>query len=236
MSDAKKLFVGRLPADIREDEIQYVFGTYGQVNDVHVLPGTNSSGLKGGFVVYESVESASAAIKVLDNVYKFRPEARDAIRVSVAKPKGGGGGPGPGFEDDRGPPPQHMPMHTPMHSEPTQSFDFGGGASSSKPKKLGGTPGPKLYVGNLPADITEHALQYVFSTYGVVTDIHIMTGRSKSGQSSAFVNYSNQQEASTCLAALEGGYEIRPGEGFITARYADDQQPPRGGSVRSGPY
>mmetsp|Transcript_6446 Transcript_6446/g.14101 ORF Transcript_6446/g.14101 Transcript_6446/m.14101 type:complete len:229 (+) Transcript_6446:91-777(+) len=228
MTDGKKLFIGRLPSDIREDEMQYIFGTYGTVVDVHILPGTNSSGLKGGFVVYDSAEAANAAIKVLDNVYRFRQDARDAIRVSVAKPKGGGGGgapaapsaPVPHFQDDRGPP---------------SGLDHDS-ASSSKPKKLGGTPGPKLYVGNLPTDITEHALQYVFSTYGVVTDIHIMTGRSKSGQSSAFVNYSNQQEASTCLAALEQGYEIKPGEGFITARFADDQAPPRGGANRSSPY
>lgn len=34
----------------------------------------------------------------------------------------------------------------------------------------------KLFVGNLPADISEEDMRTVFSTYGMVTDVHIMTG------------------------------------------------------------
>lgn len=86
-----------------------------------------------------------------------------------------------------------------------------------------GPPGAKLYVGNLPGDITREAIDMVFSTYGRVDDIHIMTGRSRSGQSCAFVTYTSAGEAKTAISAMQAGYEIRPGEGTILVKHADEK-------------
>jgi len=49
-----------------------------------------------------------------------------------------------------------------------------------------------------------------------------MTGRSKTGQASAFVKYMDAYSAKQAIAAMEQGYEIRPGEGNIVVRHADD--------------
>merc|ERR1719362_61691 len=130
--DERKLFVGRLPLDIKEEEIHLIFSTYGRVADVHVLQSSLTGKAASAFVTYEEVQSARVAIQVLDNVYKFREDPRcEPVRVSVARPKNKGA-------DGGG------------------SRDFGGGGHS------GGAPGCKLYIGNLPNDITREALEMVF--------------------------------------------------------------------------
>jgi len=101
-------------------------------------------------------------------------------------------------------------------------------------------PGPpaapqntKVFVGNLPQDIQQDAIRMVFGTYGTVTNVHIMGGKSKSGQSCAFVEYSQVIEAETSILTLSDKYEIRPGEGPITVKYANNQQK---GQQKGGPY
>lgn len=88
----------------------------------------------------------------------------------------------------------------------------------------------KLFVGNLPPDISQEAINIVFSHYGTVTNIHIMVGKAKSGQACAFVEYSAPIEAETAVLTLHEKYEIRPGDGAILVKYAA----PGGG--RAGPY
>jgi len=88
----------------------------------------------------------------------------------------------------------------------------------------------KLFVGNLPADIQEEAINIVFSHYGTVTNIYIMSGKAKSGQACAFVEYSAPIEAETAVLTLHEKYEIRPGDGPILVKYA---QP---GATRAKPY
>lgn len=88
----------------------------------------------------------------------------------------------------------------------------------------------KLFVGNLPPDITPEVLTQVFGTYGNVVNVHVMAGKSKSGQSCAFVEYSNTTEAETAVLTLHEKYEIRPGDGHILVKFAQS------GSSRPGPY
>lgn len=77
----------------------------------------------------------------------------------------------------------------------------------------------KLFVGDLPGDITKEALEQVFSTYGIITAARVMPGRARSGAACAFIEYSTTQSASTAIATLNQQYEIRPGSGPITVRY-----------------
>mmetsp|Transcript_76690 Transcript_76690/g.237496 ORF Transcript_76690/g.237496 Transcript_76690/m.237496 type:complete len:375 (+) Transcript_76690:112-1236(+) len=111
---------------------------------------------------------------------------------------------------ERGPPPRDYPP--PRDSKGSRK---GGGSSG------GGSP-TKLYIGNLPADITRDAIEMVFGTYGRVMDVHIMLARAKNGQSCAFCVFSSLAEARTCMAAMQQGYEIRPGEGNIFVKFADE--------------
>lgn len=347
MEDEKRLFVGRLPLDIKPEEIKVVFNTYGVVSDVHILEGSRdipgSGPQRVAFVSYETGEAAKVAVQVLNKVYKFREDAPEPVDVSIARPRGGkdggkGGGDsyggGKGYSDkgydkggwdkggwdkgawDKGYGKGGYPPFDPWaawgydpkgwgkgyppfdpYGKGGYGFDKGGygpakggwdqgkagggwdqgkgagwdqgkggggwdkggfGASppAGDPKggfgnsyspggdSYGGKPdnggkgggssgggggrreavGNKLYLGNLPGDITKEAITMVFGTYGSVQDVHIMSGRAKSGQACAFLTYENAEEAKTAIAAMANGYEIRPGEGNIIVKYPNEQK------------
>ena len=63
----------------------------------------------------------------------------------------------------------------------------------------------KLYVGNLPYNTSEDDLRSLFSTYGAVASVAIITdcdtGRSKGF---GFVEFGNDDEARSAISALSG--------------------------------
>ena len=63
----------------------------------------------------------------------------------------------------------------------------------------------KLYVGNLPYNTTDDDLRTLFSQYGAVTSVAIITDRD-TGRSKGFgfVEYGNDDEARTAITALSG--------------------------------
>eukprot|EP00927_Polykrikos_kofoidii_P050247 TRINITY_DN44168_c0_g1_i1.p1 TRINITY_DN44168_c0_g1~~TRINITY_DN44168_c0_g1_i1.p1 ORF type:complete len:270 (+),score=31.61 TRINITY_DN44168_c0_g1_i1:143-952(+) len=131
--------------------------------------------------------------------------------------------------------PQPFPAQKPLR-EPLR--DLGGGIGASGPS-FPPPPPPdpsimlqkraKLFVGNLPSDITSETISMVFGHYGTVTNVHVMVGKAKSGQSCAFVEYSGPIEAETAILTLHEKYEIRAGEGPIVVKYANSQ-------IRPAPY
>jgi len=272
--DDRKLFVAKMPEDIREEEVKIVFNTYGTVQEVVMLgPERSRPGQRCGFVIYETSEAARSAVQVLDNVYKFREGAPEPIHVSVARPRGGGpgkgkdqgggggGGYGKGYDYNQGGygcggggcggGGYGGNSYNGGCGGYDQGFKGGynGGYNSYQGESYGnggkggcggggggkGEPGTKLYVGNLPGDIQKDAIEHVFKTYGTVNDVHIMTGKSKSGQACAFVRYAQQVEANNAIAAMAQGYEIRPGEGHIIVKLADGPDG-KGSKGRPSPY
>jgi len=300
-----KMFVGALPADITESELHIVFSTYGEVAKVHVMP-PNAQGKVAAFVYYVNEQSGEDAIKVLNNVYKIRADAPEAVQVRWASEKGaskgdagkgswaggeswgsGGKGQGGGSWDSKGPGGkgggkgggkaalgwggQVDDWAGGGWSGKVDSWDGGGVGWSDKGGrgwddaygKGGGKPGSyqkgwgdssskgwsgrqdggkgggsskagnwdvsdtKLFVGNLPEDVTDDALKYVFGTYGVVQNVHIMLGKSKTGNACAFVELSSPGEAETAILTLHDKYEIKPGYGKILVKKANSgrQQP-----------
>ena len=60
-----KLLVGSLPDDITEDELKYVFGTYGDVLYAHVMYANFSTGLREAFVFYNNLMLVCETLKCL---------------------------------------------------------------------------------------------------------------------------------------------------------------------------
>ncbi len=65
--------------------------------------------------------------------------------------------------------------------------------------------GTKLYVGNLPFSATEDELRELFSEYGAVADVTIITDR-ETGRSRGFgyVTFTNTEGANEAIQALDG--------------------------------
>ena len=92
----KKLYVGNLSYETREDELQKLFAEVGPVASVALITDRTSGRSKGfGFVEMETEQAAQEAIERLNN-YELNQRT---ITVSEARPprersEGGGGGRG----------------------------------------------------------------------------------------------------------------------------------------------
>jgi len=67
-----KLFVGNLPASTTEADLQLLFATYGQVEDVHLMNPSAKTGQRCAFVRYSSTDACQSAIDGLVN-YSVAP-------------------------------------------------------------------------------------------------------------------------------------------------------------------
>ena len=92
---SSKLYVGNLPFEINDDELQELFSAHGAVASAKVITDRETGRARGfGFVEMEQEGDAQKAIQSLDGQdFKGRN-----LKVNVAKPRedrsGGGGGGG----------------------------------------------------------------------------------------------------------------------------------------------
>lgn len=91
-----KLWVGNLPADINADMMQRVFGAYGEIVELNILPPKARSGMRCAFVNFATVQQADACLAVMGMGYELRPNEEP---IKVERPgdrfggsKGGYGG------------------------------------------------------------------------------------------------------------------------------------------------
>jgi len=212
-AEGGRVFVGDLPADVESEELQVTFGAFGGVSDVHVMRGKATSGRSCAFVVLDSWEAGERAIQGLSNQCSLREGDQPMI---VSWPKN---------QTTRG---------------PDVAVRFTARADTSSQQRVppagGVAPGlaTKLFVGNLPTEVQPEALQGVFGTYGVVTNVHVMAGNSRSGQSCAFIEYATAEEAETAIFHLHEKYETLPGQGNIIVKHANAHGTGKGS--RAGPY
>lgn len=63
----------------------------------------------------------------------------------------------------------------------------------------------KLYVGNLPFQISREEVEDAFQAFGTVTDVHLVTDRETGRpRGFGFVEYSSPEEAQAAAEALDG--------------------------------
>ena len=108
------------------------------------------------------------------------------------------------------------------HADPWGQYDSTSAASWGDDG--GGGSASKLYIGNLPEEITEEQLRTIFKEYGEIDDIHLMQGRQKrTGKSGAMVRFSQPDHAENCRNAM-WEYVYKKSDGPLIVKYADFQQ------------
>jgi len=218
-TDGYKLFVGGLPVDCKDDELKMVFQTYGDVNKIHIMPAKDGQNRVAAFVFYAKAESGDDAIAVLNEQYKIRTDAEMPIQVRWAAAKDKGAGKGGDWNAWGG---------------GGDWNSWGGGASSGKgwsgePQKIQAPEGWKLFVGGLPQDCSDEELRSVFSTYGTLGKVHVMPPHAMSGRVAAFVYYEDDKAGDDAIKVLNGIYKIREdAEAPIQVRWATDNKQDKG--------
>jgi RNA recognition motif-containing protein len=98
--------------------------------------------------------------------------------------------------------------------------------------------GTKLFVGNLPSDSTDAELKELFSKFGLVKEVHVMSSaRSKHGHACAFVVFSASADVDTAVSSLNGVHRMRKGDATpISVSYArnDDGKKSKGDGRSKG--
>jgi hypothetical protein len=80
----------------------------------------------------------------------------------------------------------------------------------------------KLFVGGLPPAVTEQEIRMVFGQLGTVKEVHIMQGRSQSGQACAFVVYPDAYSSQLAIRTLnKTPWHAAPEQPPIIVRAAD---------------
>ncbi len=78
------IYVGNLPYSVGEDDLQGIFGEYGEIESVKIITDKYSGRSKGfGFVVMDNDEEAKAAI---ENLNGKTVDSRE-ITVNEARPR-----------------------------------------------------------------------------------------------------------------------------------------------------
>ena len=100
----KKLYVGNLSYDVKDEDLKQLFAAHGTVESANVIIDRDAGRSKGfGFVEMSTDEEAQKAIQALDG----QDHGGRALKVNEARPReerggrgggfGGGGGRGGGF-------------------------------------------------------------------------------------------------------------------------------------------
>jgi len=246
--DGWKLYVGGLPGDITDAELLAVFSTYGQVRKVYTMQPHPVHGGVAAFVFYANEQAGTDAIQVLHDQYKIRVHADAPIQVRWAQPsiksgdrgrdarRGSTGGNDQGWKKNWSNQDDNNWSSQGWNSSWKSARGGGGWHDNSSDWRAGNDAGgandwnqddkvfsdTKLFVGNLPVDVSEEALRYVFGTYGKVANIRLMGGGARNGSVCAFVEFNVKEDADTAVRTLHEVYEMKPGTGKIIVKKANN--------------
>eukprot|EP00756_Hemistasia_phaeocysticola_P002218 Hpha_TRINITY_DN11525_c0_g2::TRINITY_DN11525_c0_g2_i1::g.32225::m.32225/K13207/CUGBP, BRUNOL, CELF; CUG-BP- and ETR3-like factor len=219
---AGKLFVGRLPYDATEPEIQQHFEQIGPLLEVSVMRDRATGQSKGcAWVNYVSEEHAAAAIQTFHGRVIF-PNQKDGLAVSFGRGGGGGGAtaapvttavPPPPPAAAYGAQPQQRwgqpaapPAPAPawVGAQGGGSVVLGGGGVpvGGADVRVGNKGGRKLFVGRIPREATELDLQSWFAECGPIEECVVLRDKATGvGKCCAFVTFVNKEDARMACAA-----------------------------------
>ena len=172
-----KLFVGSIPPDWEEEQLEKLFNKFGTVIETFLLVGEDGKSRGSGFVKIRNKSDGILCIKNLNNLilnenYKLQVRFAQSKKISptIAPPL----------------PPAVLPTRT---------------VSSSK----SGPPGCNVFIFHLPIDWTEMHFRNYFSPFGFILSVTIIRDRlTMVTQGYGFVSYDNPFSAQSAVVGLNG--------------------------------
>lgn len=182
------LYMRGLPPGTNEQTVMAIFGVYGTVTSVKILPPPAGKSDVASLVRFATIDEAQWLVDNLNgNIPQGLSEPinvrfADNIKGSGKGKDGMPGGPVTGFEwSPSAPRPAGMPMPQAMPGAPMDaSF---------------GQPTANLYMKGLPIDITETTLNQIFIKYGQVLSVKVLMSPPGVDNAAALVQMGSVQEA-----------------------------------------
>lgn len=209
---SESLFIGDLPASIDDGTLQSVLGAYGGIKSLKVLP-VSSRGSGAAIVTFNN---ATDATWIVQNLNGNIPQGLTTpIKASYKQNNLGGGGGAPGIHAPAAAPAWNPGgvgvtigglVTTPQYGAPMAQPQYGGGGGYDKGGGKGGgpaSPSENVFIGDLPAAITEQELVAVFGAYGTVKS-HKMLAPGRSGSMAAIVTWDSIDKAKWVVENLNG--------------------------------
>lgn len=217
-----KLFVGNLPFNATEAEIWSLFSAFGQVIEVVFLGnGKSRSGQACAFVRFADHDSAISAVNNLDARVPFRPSEDPTLLLQVrparsnnhpALPRASTKSAFPGWQSAG----ESSPYRT---SSEVQQSSF----EVYQPSLPQGAV--RLFVGNIPVDVSASELNYVFKEKGIMIherDTFMMTGSRFSHNSiCAFVVVEGEEESKRAIETISNKVMLRPHSQALKVKIAN---------------
>eukprot|EP01010_Urceolus_cornutus_P001486 NODE_202_length_2042_cov_310.901656_g158_i0.p1 GENE.NODE_202_length_2042_cov_310.901656_g158_i0~~NODE_202_length_2042_cov_310.901656_g158_i0.p1 ORF type:complete len:558 (-),score=112.32 NODE_202_length_2042_cov_310.901656_g158_i0:41-1714(-) len=234
--DSAKLFVGNLPANVTVEGLAELFAPYCSVVDSHILNKSNPSGGKGAMVHVAPRSAADVVIQNLNDKIVV-PGAEEAIVVRFADSDKTGGSMRSAAHNTQLslhqiPAPQltpfaaYAPALVPATSYSSNSYSSTNSADSAK-----------LFVGNLPSNVTVEGLTELFSSHATVVDAHILNKTNPTGGKGAMVHISPRSQAEVIIQMLHDKYIVPGAAETLVVRYADsDRTRSAAAACMSQPY
>ena len=182
------LFVGDLSSEIDETALRDAFSAFGTLSDARIVWDTTTGRSRGyGFVAYRSKPDAERALAEMDGEWL----GRRAIRVNWANQKSKAMA-----EDEslsRMPAQDSLVHSNKTLTNPKDNFESVFNASPADNNSV--------YVGNLPPDIDQLALQHIFGEFGPIVNV-----RHHLDKGFAFVNFVDHVAATRAIIAMNQSF------------------------------
>lgn len=178
-----QLFVRNLPAQWRAQEVTQLFSSYGELEHVQVLRPQGVCERRIGFVSFKDPRDAALAIELLDGYYRTSQDGDPGEIITVRWAAGATAG---------------------KMAVPSSCLKVGDRSHDEGPR---GTAW-KLFVENLPRTCTREDVGMVFSTYGDIERIVLMSCDDRSRGKRALVFYRTRAAAVDAIKVLDGQYRM----------------------------
>lgn len=212
----RKLFVGMIPRTISDEVLREVFSPFGMLEDVTVLRRADGSSKGCGFVRYQTVQQAQAAVKALHQsrtldgasgalVVKYADTDREKFQKQMMQymSMGYGGLQYPMYPQMMGPP--IMPPNYAMPLGMGYGYSAQQYGNNVPVRAEQGPEGANLFIYHLPSDWTNNELYAHFAAFGDIVSARVyldkVTGQSKCF---GFVSYNSAAAAQGAITAMNG--------------------------------
>jgi len=219
------VFVGDLPAALGQDALSVIFSAYGEVVQCRMLPPKGQNGKASALVRFSSVDEATWVIENLNGNIAEGLEAPIVCKFANAPGQSGaqawgdkGGAQGAANGTGKGT----------WAAPQWPSAGKGGGVSAAA-----APPSDNVFIGDLPAHLTQDDLQSMFSQFGTIQQCRTLPPKGTQTKCCALVRFGSVEEATYVVESLNGAM-IEGLEAPISVRFANAPGGDKGGGKGAG--